>query len=703
MANPHRRATLRMLLTLAAIPLARPLAAQSGYPTKPIKIIAPVQPGGGVDLVARTIADRLGRVLGAVDHRRQPERRRRRRRLARDRARGARRLHADGRLRRHARHQSGGAQAALRRGQGLHADRDGRRHAERPRRAAVAAGDDACRIHRLREGEPGKLSYGSSGPGTLTHLAMEQLKVAADLDMVARSVSRHRPGDHRHPRRPDAGDVPRTRRRAAAHQGGQDEGRSPSPAPSAIRCLPDVPTFEELGYKGFDGVQWYGIVGPANLPAPIVKRLNEEINKLLAIPGLARAAVRRGARADADVAGAVRPVHARRHRALEPRSRRNATSRFGTDHALARHDRMAHNTQVTADAHAPAVTQILADFVATHPSRGWSDGVEHEAHRTFLNWVGCAIGASRHPTVAAALAAVQELAPGAQATILGRGERVDMAQRRAPERHHVAHVRLRRHASQDDHPSGAGRSPRRRSRSPSIIGSSGRELIDALVLGIDVACRVGNMIYPDHYDRGWHITGSTGMLGAAAACARLLGLDARKTTMALGHRGVAADRRARAVRLDDQAVPSGRRGARGPHVGAVGEARLHRVAARDRGAARPRADVLDQVRLERDHRRARQRFEISFNTYKPFACGIVIHPSDRRLRAAAQRARPRARRTSRASSSACIRWCSSSPARTRRAPGSRASSASITRAPRASCSDRPAKRNSPTPSSRAPT
>ena len=47
-----------------------------------------------------------------------------------------------------------------------------------------------------------------------------------------------------------------------------------------------MPTFEELGYKGFDGVQWYGIVGPANLPAPIVKRLNDEINKMLADPAL---------------------------------------------------------------------------------------------------------------------------------------------------------------------------------------------------------------------------------------------------------------------------------------------------------------------------------------------------------------------------------------------------------------------------------
>jgi 2-methylcitrate dehydratase PrpD len=58
------------------------------------------------------------------------------------------------------------------------------------------------------------------------------------------------------------------------------------------------------------------------------------------------------------------------------------------------------------------------------------------------------------------------------------------------------------------------------------LGMSGRQLVDALVFGADVACRIGNMIYPDHYDRGWHITGTTGMLGAAAACARPRNLPA---------------------------------------------------------------------------------------------------------------------------------------------------------------------------------
>ena len=75
---------------------------------------------------------------------------------------------------------------------------------------------------------------------------------------------------------------------------------------------------------------------------------------------------------------------------------------------------MARNTQVAADHNAPPVTRILAEYVAGHASRGWSDEVEKEAHRTFLNWAGCAIGAARHESVAAALGAVNMLQPAPQ-------------------------------------------------------------------------------------------------------------------------------------------------------------------------------------------------------------------------------------------------------------------------------------------------
>ena len=60
------------------------------------------------------------------------------------------------------------------------------------------------------------------------------------------------------------------------------------------------------------------------------------------------------------------------------------------------------------------------------------------------------------------------------------------------------------------------------------------ELLHAFALGVEVECRIGNAVYPSHYDVGWHITGTTGMIGAAAACSRLLGLDPAKTAMALG-------------------------------------------------------------------------------------------------------------------------------------------------------------------------
>ncbi len=149
---------------------------------------------------------------------------------------------------------------------------------------------------------------------------------------------------------------------------------------------------------------------------------------------------------------------------------------------------MARNTQVAADHDAPPITQILARFVAEHPSRGWTDAVDKEAHRTLLNWIGCAVGAAKHEAADAALAAVQTLQPAAQATVLGRAERVDIAS--------AALINgITSHTFDFDdthlktiiHPAGPVASAAL--ALAELIGASGRELIDSLVLGIDVACR----------------------------------------------------------------------------------------------------------------------------------------------------------------------------------------------------------------------
>jgi len=286
---------------------------------------------------------------------------------------------------------------------------------------------------------------------------------------------------------------------------------------------------------------------------------------------------------------------------------------------------MARNTQVSADHHAPPITRLLAELVAQHPSRGWSDAVDHAAHRTFLNWLGCAVGAAQHESVHAALAAVQMLQPAPQASLLGRTEKVDMAS--------AALINgISSHTFDFDdthlktiiHPAGPVASALLALAEHQ--GSNGRALIDALVLGIDVSCRIGNAMYPDHYDRGWHITGSTGTVGAAAACARLLGLNVDQTQMALG---IAASQ------------PIGMREQFGSmtkpfHPGGAARAGLMSALLAQQGfTASPRAleaprGMMQTISTKNDWSEITgelgQRFEIAFNTFKPFACGIVVHP-----------------------------------------------------------------------------
>src|SRR6202012_5583691 len=63
---------------------------------------------------------------------------------------------------------------------------------------------------------------------------------------------------------------------------------------------------------------------------------------------------------------------------------------------------------------------------------------------------------------------------------------------------------------------------------------SGRDFLAAQTLGIEAECRIGNAVYPSHYDLGWHITGSCGVFGSAVACGRLLGLNEQQMVWAVG-------------------------------------------------------------------------------------------------------------------------------------------------------------------------
>ena len=132
---------------------------------------------------------------------------------------------------------------------------------------------------------PGKISYGSAGQGSLTHLTMELFKqqinsflvhipyrgvAPAFTDLIGGQTQAMFPGL--------AAAVPHIR-----------SGRVRPLAVTGLARHPqfkDVPTLDESGFKGFEAQQWYGVVGPAGIPAPIVKQLNETLAMVLRAPDL---------------------------------------------------------------------------------------------------------------------------------------------------------------------------------------------------------------------------------------------------------------------------------------------------------------------------------------------------------------------------------------------------------------------------------
>jgi 2-methylcitrate dehydratase PrpD len=179
------------------------------------------------------------------------------------------------------------------------------------------------------------------------------------------------------------------------------------------------------------------------------------------------------------------------------------------------------------------LTQALATFAATTSWEAIPGPIRHEGKRALLNWAGCAVGGSREAAVEHAIAALLPLAGPSRASVLGRTERCD--ELNAALFNGLASSVLDfddTHMPTVMHPTVAV--------APGAVAcaesrkASGRDLLLALVLGIEVGCRVGHALGRGHYEGGWHITASAGVFGAAAACGRLLGLDETRMTWALG-------------------------------------------------------------------------------------------------------------------------------------------------------------------------
>ncbi len=273
-----------------------------------------------------------------------------------------------------------------------------------------------------------------------------------------------------------------------------------------------------------------------------------------------------------------------------------------------------------------AVTQTLARFVVGSRPQDVPDAVYAEATRSFLNWIGCAVGGSEHPALDRAMAALMPFAGPAQATVLGRGSRTD-----------VLHTALLNGISShvfdfDDthlrtiiHPAGPVASGLLALAETRPL--SGRDLLHAFILGVEVECRIGNSVYPEHYDRGWHITGTAGVFGAAAAAGKVLGLNEQQMTWALGIAATQSSGLREMFGTMCKSFHPGRAAQNGTFAAFLA---AQDYTSSDRGIEAPRG-FANVASTKFDPREITEKlgetWEIALNTYKPFACGIVIHPS----------------------------------------------------------------------------
>lgn len=271
-------------------------------------------------------------------------------------------------------------------------------------------------------------------------------------------------------------------------------------------------------------------------------------------------------------------------------------------------------------------TKALASYIVSSRFEDIPADVIHEAKRALLNFIGCAIGGSREPAVDTAIRALQPFSGERTARLLARPERFD------PLYASVINGISGHVCEYDDttpmnyiHPTPPVASALFAFASANKI--TGSEFLHAFLMGFEAESRVGNAVYPAHYDAGWHITATAGVFGAAGAVGKLMRLTTQEMIWAMGlaatqasglremfgsmaksfHAGHAARNGYLSAVLAKSGFTAGEHGIEGPRGFAAVQASKHDLSKITAGLG--------------------EDFQIRYNTYKPYPCGIVVQPT----------------------------------------------------------------------------
>jgi 2-methylcitrate dehydratase PrpD len=283
---------------------------------------------------------------------------------------------------------------------------------------------------------------------------------------------------------------------------------------------------------------------------------------------------------------------------------------------------------MTADVVQPSLVGVSRQIATFVRRSSWADVPEHvRAHATksIYNGIGTALGGSSDQALMRLGRSLAPFSAGEGATVIGRNERRDPLTAAFL---NAASINVfdfdDTHAGTIIHPTAPV--------APVVLALaesqpvSGAQLVHAFALGVEVACRIGNAVSPSHYDRGWHITSTCGIFGAAVAAAKLLDLNEDEIVWALGNASAQASGLVETLGFMAKSTGVGN-AARGGLISALmaqcGVEGPPRPLEGPRGflevcSERPKPELIE--------RGLGTEWEILRNMFKPYPCGVVLNP-----------------------------------------------------------------------------
>jgi 2-methylcitrate dehydratase PrpD len=268
---------------------------------------------------------------------------------------------------------------------------------------------------------------------------------------------------------------------------------------------------------------------------------------------------------------------------------------------------------------------LLARFLTASRWENVPAQVRHEAKRSLLNFFATAMGGCRNEATEIARATLAPFSGPPVATVIGCAEKFDPLTAtflNAASANVLdfddTHVPTIIHPTAPVAPALFALAAGRR--------ISGSALLHAFTLGVEVECRIGKSVSPSHYRRGWHITATCGVFGAAAAAGVILGLDQRRLLWALGNASAQSAGIVETLGSMAKSIGVGNAARNGLLAALLAEANFmgpEQPIEGPRGFAAVMSESHDLTCVTGD---LGQSWELLQNTYKPYPCGVVLNP-----------------------------------------------------------------------------